>query len=800
MLKDAFKSFCRKFRTETKYFIINICGLSIGVAAFILITLYVKSELEYDQFHENSDRIYRVLYHSQSPTNEIVWARSGPGTGPVVAQDFPEVEAAVRIMTGKNVLDPDPLVSRGEIQFPEPGLFFADPDFFKVFTFKTLDGGPLDFSDPYAVVITASTAVKYFGDEDPIGQVLKISGRGDYKVVQVIEDVPVNSHFHFDLVANFMSHDIYDNKDWSWTRVYTYLMLDAKAALSNVQQKLQSSLDTEFSKKSFSGASYSQWKEAGNRVDLLMQPLESIHLNSDNASEFEPGGDVLYIRLFMLVALMVLLLACVNFVNLTTAQTSKRAKEVGVRKAVGASRRGLFSYFVWQSVFSSTLATLLGVMIAFWLFPFLNQLVGNRIAEPSIQAGWVLITIAFILILGVVSGAYPALYLSGLKPVKVLKPGRSGEKRRSGLRNALTTFQFGVSIGLVVGTLTIYDQVQFMQDKDKGFANRLMVLDRANVLGQNTEPFKQALLQSSRIESVSASSTVPGSWIGSVSLYPVSGTVADRLVIYPIFADFEFDDTFQFEFLEGRGFTKDLAADSLAVIINETAMKAFGFDQIEGQQLQGWRGKHPIVGVIKDFNQRPAGEAVDPIVIFANFFSSLQNMTIRFSGDDFGQAVEEVRSVWNKFAPSEPMIYSFLDDNFDRLYASEVETGRLFSALSLLALIIAVLGILGMAIYTGEQRGKEFAVRKVLGATSRGIVLLLGQRFTRLILLSLVLVSPLMWYLMEQWLSNFAYRTSFPLWSLIVAGLAVTLIALVAIANQALRVALENPVQRLRAE
>ncbi len=801
MIRNSLKIFMRSFIREKRYSLVNTIGLGIGISAFLLISLYVKSELEYDKFHEKSDRIYRVLYQSINPTNSLTWARSGPGMAADIRTNYPEVEYAVRILAGKNVLDPDPLVSHGEVQFLEPKLFFADSDFFNVFSFKTLDGSSIPFSDPYDVVLTASTAKKYFRNQNPIGETLDIAGRGQYTVKQVIEDIPSNSHFHFDLIANFQSHSTSKDQSWTWTRVYTYLLLKENVSTTALQTRLQASMDRYQQGRSFNGLSYAEWKEAGNASNTSLQPLESIHLNSNNASEFESGGDMAYVRLFLIVAMLVLFLASINFVNLSTAKATKRAKEVGVKKALGARRKQLVSQFILESVLTCVIATLLAVVVTILTFPYLNDMVGNRIADPEISPWWFGLGAVFILFLGTLSGAYPAFYLSRFQPLKVLKAGGGAQGKKSALRNALTIVQFCTSIGLVIATFTIYNQVNYMKNKDKGFTGKLMVLDRSNVLDDKTEAFKTALKQSPLIEQASASSTVPGSWIGSVNLYPLSGTIADRLVVEPIFTDFEFDETYDFEFVQGRGFSKDFASDSLAVIINEAAFKAYGMESIEGEYLQGWQSApHPIVGVVKDFNQKSAKEKVVPMVIFVNFFPSMQNMTIRMSTSNSKASIDWVQKTWDRFVPSEPLMYSFMDDNFNRLYRSEIETGNLFSALSTLAILIAGLGLFGMVTFTTEQRSKEFAIRKVLGATSRVIFSLLGKEFGKLISVALVLAVPLVYFLMDSWLDNFAHRTTVPAWAIFVASLVVIMVTLVAVTGKTIKTALENPVKGLREE
>lgn len=801
MINSSLKTFARSFLRETRYMLINILGLSVGIAAFLLIAVYLKSELEYDGFHDNSDRIHRVLYHSITPTNDLVWARSGPGMAPVIAETFPDVEAAVRVLAGKNVLDPDPLVSHGEKQFLEPSLFYADADFFEVFTFQTVDDRPIDFSDPFAVVITASTAAKYFGDSDPIGQVLNIAGQGDYLVKQVIEDIPANSHFHFDLIANLASHSVSKNDTWSWTRVYTYLLLREGVDAGAVEQRLQSALETNFAARSFGGSSFQQWRDAGNQVNLLLQPLRSIHLDSDHASEFEPGGDLGTVQLFMVVALMVLLLACINFVNLSTAQISKGARDVGVRKSLGATRADLMKQFIGQAVLSSLLALLLAIALCVLVFPHLNTMLGQRMEAPVNAWYWVPAGLIFPLLLGLLAGAYPAFYLSHFDPARVLKPGQSGEGRKSVLRNALTVLQFSTSMGLVIATLTIGHQVDYMLEKDRGFANNLLVMERANILGDQTETFKDLLKRNPTIKSVTSSSTVPGSWIGSVSLYPVSGSLADRVVVYPIFTDFDFHETYDFDFVEGRGFSKDLASDSLAVIINEAAMRAFGLQHIEGEYLKGWKSApHPIVGVVRDFNQQSPKAQVEPMVLFVNFFPSMQNMTVSFASEDNHSGLQHIQESWDQLVPDEPLIYSFVDENFNKLYSAELEMRNLFSMLSFLAMGIAALGLYGMVHFIAEQRGKEFAIRKILGATSGIIFRLMAGEFGKLMMIAFLMTIPAIYFLMDRWLSGFAYRSVVPLGSVLLAGLAVVLITLLAVVGRTYRSALENPVDSLHAE
>lgn len=801
MIKQSFKLFIRSLLRERKYATLNVIGLSVGLSSFLLISLYLKSELEYDQFHEDSDKIFRVLFHSKTPINELIWARSGPGILPEVKPTLPNVVSGTRILAGKNVLDPDPLVKNGDTQFLESKLFFADTEFFDVFTFQTVDGSSIDFSDPYAIVLTESSAKKYFGSDNAIGQILELPGHGRYTVRQVLKDLPANSHFHFDLIANIQSHDINDNDSWGWTRVYTYLRVKNKENISRTQELLQKALEEKYSSRTFNGASYEEWRGSGNEVLLLLQPLESIHLNSNYASEFEPGGDKLYIRLFFIVAGLVLALSCINFINLYTSQSFKYAKDVSVQKTFGASRRQLFYRFVLQSIILTFFATILAIGISTLAFPFLNSLVGERIAIPSIELFWFPVIVTFSLFIGLLAGIYPAIHLSKFKPIDALRARKDAGGRGLTIRNLLIVFQFCISIGLIVATLTIYNQIEYMKDKDLGFESQLIVIERANVLGNKTEAFKKALLEKPMVKAVASSSTVPGSWIGSVSLYPTSGTIADRTIVYPIFTDFDFDKTFDFEFVQGRGFSKEFASDSLAVIINETALKALGLESIEGQSLKGWRPTpHPIVGVVKDFNQGSPKEEIKPMVIFSNFFPSMQNMSIRLNNYQAKSNLEFLKTTWDQFASGEPLMYYFLDQDFDKLYANETETGNLFSLLSFLAIMIATLGLFGLTGFAIEQRGKEFAIRKVLGAGVSNILSIMGGEFGKLIAISLLISLPIAWVLMDQWLESFAYRSSIPYWIFLLAGGLTFLVTTVVTITQTLKTAIENPVKRLRDE
>ena len=773
----------------------------MGISSFLLISLYIKSELEYDKFHENSPLIYRLLRYSKSPSNEVTWARTGPGTAHEIARRFPDIQKAARILAGKNVLDPDVLVENGNRKFLEPGLFYADPQFFEIFSFKSVDDRPVALNDPSHMVITESTATKYFGDEDPLGKTLKINGRKSYTIKGVIRNVPVNSHFHFDLVANIQSHDINDNKSWHWTRVYTYLLINEEADIEKLQEQLHEAINDNYSTRDIKGSSYTEWKAAGNEVSLLLQPLESIHLKSKHASEFEPGGDIVFIRIFFVTGILILFLSSINFINLSIAQVAKKARSIGIRKSIGGSRYHLIIHYISESILVCLLSTLIAVGLTACIFPGLNELIGHHIASPEFQWYWILVILLFPFILGILSGIYPALFLSGHNTVNLLKSGFSVAKSKSALKNSLLVIQFCISIGLIISAITIHQQVQFMQSSDRGYNTNLMVIERGNVLGEKLETFKNELQKNPIIKSISASSTVPGGWIGTVSLYPTSGSIADRLLVKPIFTDFDFSKTYGFQFVEGRSYSKNLASDSMAVIINRTAMESYGLESIEGQSLKGWMPvPHPIVGVIEDFNQGSLKEEVEPMVLFANFFPSMQKISVRVDENSYHEAIEAIENTWSVLVPDEPLIYYFLDDNFNRLYKSEIQMGNLFAILSFLAVILASLGLYGLMAYTTEERAKEIAIRKALGATISSILKLLSSELFRISLIASFISIPVTWKILDLWLMSFAYRTDPSLFLFIGAPTVVIIISVVVISGQVLKVSMENPVKRLRSE
>ncbi len=792
MLKNLFKVAFRNFYREKFYTLLNVMGLAVGIAVSMLIGIYILNELSYDRFHSKADRIYRLISHLEMGSNSFDGNAVFPPLGAALKDNLPEVEYSVRISQPN-----DFLVKVEDIAFFEQNIYFADSDFFKVFDFKLLAGDPATaITNRYQVVLTPTMAQKYFQSSDWSSMVGKSILMGDdlYKVTGIVEETPSNAHFHYSAIGSIESTDVGKQNDWDNMNTSTYLLLNEGTNTNVLVSKFPDLIEKQ-------NPGFLDLAKQGINLNFSLQPLTSIHLHSNVQGEFEPNGDITTIYIFTIVAIVVLLLACVNFINLTTARSANRAKEVGVRKVLGSGTSQLARQFMLESTLVVAVATLFALgFVELARVPFAT-LTGKELAfglllEPT----GISILFVFIVLLGLFAGSYPSFFMAGLKPSLVLKGNiRSGFKS-SKLRNGLVMLQFTVSIVLIISTLMVQKQLEFMRSKKLGFdKENVVVLNNGDRL-DSYDGFINELKQLSGVQIAGSSEYRPFSgYNGTAAL--TEEDKENRKLINTALIDYDYAKVLKLTFAEGRNFSRDFPSDSLGVLLNEAAANYLFASDPMGKKvylnLDTINLALNVIGVVKDFNFQPLKNEVTPLVFILR--KNQPNLYVRLNPGDYQESLSQIEAVWNKYADV-ALEYSFFDDTYNNLFKEESRLGLMFSVFTALALLIACLGLLGLAAYMSEQRSKEMSIRKVLGATLPQIVVLFTKDLTRLILIASVLAFPIAYYAMDFWLTSYAYRTSISASLFIVSSLLVMLVAFFTISFQSIKAALVNPVESLKNE
>lgn len=800
-LKIAWRNLIR----QKGFSFINIAGLAIGIATCLIIMLYIFHELSYDRYNDKADRIVRVVFKGFMGGGEMKEANVMPPVAKTLRNDYPEVLDATRIQTGGS-----PMVSFGEKTFKETDLAFADSNFFQVFTVPLLKGNPKTaLLEPNSIVISRKVAEKYFGSEDPIGKVLHFkSWKSDYKVTGVYDEIPARSHFHFNMIASLITNPEEKSDSWMTSGYFTYLVLPEGYDYKTLEAKLPQVIDKYAApqlNKAF-GMSIQEFRKKGNDIGLFLQPLTDIHLRSDLNGDLASHSDISYIYIFGAIAIFMLLVACINFMNLSTAGASKRAKEVGIRKVMGSMRSELIGQFLVESVLVTLIAFIISLLLVYLALPVFNNLAEAELSLAFLSNIWLIpALLVFALFVGTFAGSYPAFFLSSFKPVAVLKgkflPSVSGGPS---LRSSLVVFQFFISIVLIISTLVVHRQLSYIQTKKLGYEKeQVMVIHNTWQLGESNDAFKNLLSQDSRIVSLSSSSFLPAgnTNFNNFSVYP--DDKVGQLVKTPRHTvDHNYLATMGIELKQGRNFSKDLASDSLGVIINETAAKAYGWEndalghRITGtSDNNGTEISYRIIGVVKDFHFTSLHDPITPVMMVLG--NDRGNMILKIKTTDVSGLISSVKSKWTG---EEPFSYSFMDERFNNTYRAEQKVGNILNIFAGLTIFVACLGLFGLAAFTAQQRTKEIGVRKVLGASVAGIASLLSRDFIKLVLIAIVLASPVAWYLTSRWLQDFAYRIDLSWWMFIAAGLASIAIAVITVSFQAIKAAVMNPVVSLRRE
>jgi len=809
MIKHYIKIAWRSLRKNKSFSIINIFGLTVGFTVFFLIALFVWDELQYDRYNEHANRIYRINTDIKINGSSFFSHDTPAPMASTLIKDYPAIEKVVRIKGGGGAL-----VKKGDQTFMEQHAFFADSNLFDVFTLALLNGNPKTaLSRPNTMVISASMAKKYFNSLDVVGRTLKIDNMDIYEITGVIQDVPSASHIHFNFIKSMSSLAASRSDFWLSNSFDTYVLLRKGFP----EETLDSYLN-ETAKKyaepqllSVVQSSFSDLAKRGDHFRYTSIPLTKIHLYSKIPSEIEPTGNIQYVYIFSIIGLFILLVACVNFMNLSTARSANRSKEVGVRKVIGSSRMNLIKQFLAESILTSLVAFILAVFLSLLLVPYLNQLAGKAISIRAASTLFITFT-PLSLVTGLLAGSYPAFFLSGFQPIQTLK-GKVATGFKGGLlRNALVVFQFATAVILFVGTLIIYRQMDFIQHKDVGYTReQVLVIKNAYSLGKYAQTFKEEALRIPGVLAASRSEVLPTSssndWNKNAYATDATLSAEHSLTFTDWLVDADYIPALHIQLSKGRNFSTEMATDSNAVIINETAERALGLKDPINAQLYGFNGQTKqvesfrIIGVVKDFNAGSLRYQTEPMILrlsasYGNLFS------FRIRGENMAHTVKQIESIYHSFneMADQPFAFSFLDDEFNQLYHDEQRTGKVFTAFAMLAICIACLGLFGLASYAAEQRTKEIGIRKVLGASVQGLVGLLSKDFIRLVFVAIVIASPLAWWVMNKWLEDFAYRIEISWWVFALAGAAAVMIALLTVSYQAIKAALANPVKSLRNE
>jgi len=784
MFKNYLKITFRNIKRNKGYAIINVFGLAIGLACSIFIILWIQDELSYDRYHEKADRIYRVVNEYQSDSALRRSMKTSAQLAPALIQDFPEVENVVRFSRNKY------FIAYENKQFWH-NIFFADPSVFDIFTIPLIKGDPKTaLNEPGSIVISEQMAVKYFRNQNPIGKTISVNREYDFQVTGVFQNIPRNSHFRFDFLRPF--HKNLSSHGWGIQNYWTYILLAENFSPAELSKKMPNFIEKYMGKDSRYVYKY----------NCLFQPLIKIHLYSNLSGEIEPNGSIVNIILLAAIGLFILLIACINYMNLSTARAVNRTNEVGVRKVVGANRMQLIKQFLGESIIFSMIAIFFAVLIVELFLPTFNSISGKDLVfTPTSNLNLLIGLIGLALLVGLISGSYPAFFISGFKPICILRGSSVSKSRGSMLRKALVVVQFAISITFIIGITVVYNQMNYIQNKKLGLNKEQVVVlpIRSQTVVQKYETIKNNFLKNTHVLNVSGSSYFPGEATWNQNIWWESATDEDYKMMRWIAVDYDFVETLEIELIEGRPFSKDFAGDvNSGYILNESAKRELGWDSPIGKQFQIVE-KGIIVGVVKDFHFNSLHEQIEPLALYL-YPSNLEYFYIRIHAGQISQTLENLSNQWNELVPDQLFEYSFLDENFDKLYQAEKRLEKLFGYIAFLAIIIACLGLFALASYSTEQRTKEIGIRKILGASVSNVVLLLSKEFIMLVLIANIIAWPVAHFMMNRWLQGFAYRTDIGLFTFILSAFIAISIALVTVGYQTIKAARANPVDSLRYE
>ncbi|MEM6317493.1 MAG: ABC transporter permease [Bacteroidota bacterium] len=808
MLRQNLKIGYRNLLKDKGYSAIKIGGFAIGIAAFLLILLFVQNELSYDQHYQNGDRIYRLLHNSTNPEYQIKrWTNFQAPVGKLLKEEYPEIEKVGRLIIRDWYLAGDNQFRRSDQKQNnyEDGFAYADPELLDIFEIPMVYGTQKDaLSSPYSIVLSKSKAEKYFPGENPVGKTIVLNdySKQPFTVGGVMKDFPPTSTLDFNFLITLTDVEFWDGEQTSWccNNYEAYIQVKPDTDISALEQKLLAIRDNYMIPYHVNQKTHYDEILKKHRT-FSLQPMGDIYLSSDVGDDFKHSSFNI-VHLFGVIAVFILLLACINFINLFTAKSANRAKEVGVRKVVGSFRSDLIKQFLSESILYSSISVILGAMLASIILPYFNQLSGKNLELP-LTVWWLAPALAGLaFLIGLLAGAYPAFYLSTFKPINVLKGNLSLGAKNSSLRNGMVIFQFTISIILVVSALVVYSQMQFILNKEVGFDKEKMLLIRgAGTLGEKTDAFKAELQRLPMVKGVTNSSYLPiAGTLRNGNSFTIEGRqqidkgvggqawwVADNYI-----------PTMKINLLKGRNFSSEMAGDTATCIINQKMAEKLGLDNPVGSQIRNWRAWN-VIGVVEDFHFEDMKWEIRPLVMFRGR-GAAAIVVAKLKGGDLNKSIAAVNDVWDQFMPNQPLRYSFMDEDYAGMYQEVNRTKNVFATCAGLAILIACLGLLGLSTFMAEQRSKEISIRKVLGASIGNLFGLLTANYLKLIGISLVIGIPISWYLMQNWLEDYTYRIPIVWWFFVGAGAVVAVIALLTVSQQALKLAFSNPTQFLKGE
>jgi putative ABC transport system permease protein len=814
MFKNNLKIAIRNLTRQKIYSIINVLGLAVGIASCLLIVLFVKNEFSYDKYFKDSDRIYRMALERIYPNHSTYYAVVPHSFEGVAKRDFPEIEHSTNAFGSPDVSLVYKNEREEEIQFDEELILAVDSSFFKVFDFELILGNrDKVLTQANEIVVTQEFAKRYFNDTDPIGKIIRL-GELELKVSGLCKDVPENSHFKFSALVSSYGFPFFARENFTSFSAYTYFKLKEGSRPDDLEAKIPGLVDVYAAGQIERelGKSWAEYRNAGNGYRYFLQPLKSIHLYPQYLEvQMKAGGNITSVYILIFVAILILSIACINFMNLSTARSAERSKEVGLRKVMGSARNQLISQFLVEAFLLSVLGVFIAVAIVYMVLPFFNELTERNLQivfDLYFMFGLLLLT----LFVGFLAGLYPAFVLSSFNPVVVMKGKFTGSKEGKWIRNGLVVFQFWISIILIISTLVIAEQMKFMQEKSLGFdKEQVLLVERGfNIGPQNFNLLIEEVKRLPEVSQVAGSFAIPGRENNFFGLQFQPEGSSEILTAKSMVISDGLAETLGLELLEGRWFSEE-TNDSLYVVLNEQAVKTMGIENPIGTRLMNVQDRpdgsvtipFTVIGVVKDFNFISLRNEITPLVLQSNeLFGGIgQYIVARIKPGQLAASIQSIETKWKEIVPAQPFKFSFLDENLERQYQAEQQTGKLFTVFAVLAIFVACIGLFALSAYITSLRTKEIGVRKVLGASVSSVVMLLSKDFTKMILIAFLLASPVAWYVMEHWwLQHFAYRVSIGVWIFVLAGIFVLTIAWITVSFQSVKAAISDPVKSLKYE
>jgi len=790
MFKNLLKTTVRYIRKHAGYSLLNVLGLTLGITSALFLIIYVSDELSYDRYHEKADRIYRVSSKITETDDQFTWIVAQIPFGPQAAQDYPEIESFTRFINM-----PRALYKYEDKEYNEENFYYADSTVFDIFTFKVLSGEVKSaVKDPKKIVLTKTAAARYFGKSDPIGKTLT-EGTNAYEVTGVIEDVPSNSHFRFDAITarNNLPKQI---GNWGNFGVFTYLLLPQNLDVKAFETKVQGMYDA-YMKQIFGPINI--------KIEYILEPIKRIHLYSTNANEPEPTGSITYVYIFGVVAIFLILIAAMNYMNLATARSTRRAREVGLRKVVGSRRSALVMQFLGESVALTLISLIISIILMIVLLPKFNLLAGKSFSPEILYSPVVLISLlGIVLITGIFGGSYPALFLSRFSPVTVLKGEITQGSAGSLFRKILVVIQFSISVAMIVCTLVVFRQLNYLKNKDQGFDQKnvvsLQLNDREMI--RKYPLLKQLLLDNEDIKYVTSTNTPMGEGSGKLVFNVETDQGMSQRGINFTVVDHDFVETLGIRIAQGRDFQKDMPSDTLnGVLVNETFVKRMGWSDPIGKKIEAGDEntlRARVVGVIADYHQTGMYNEIESLLLAYREFNNI--LYIKLSGNNTEQTISYIESKWKEVFPDQPFAYTYLSERFNRQFEADEKRGLIFTMFTILAILIACLGLFGLASYMVEQRTREVGIRKVFGASEGVVIRLISREFLVLVTISIIIAVPTAYLVMSNWLENYVYRTSVGVPLLLLAAGLTLVITFITVGYKAYQASVMNPANAIRTE